>query len=129
MKSTFRGYKGDKYMGTIRNRVVIIHHYKKEEIEELRKDAIEFFQNIISENLPYLKFDVDKEMITPIMESLINHEYTFVINGECSKIGWTESDLFEEKRNKWIEENKDKCQNIILVDFGEDYEANMKEFK
>lgn len=30
-------------MGTIRNRVVIVHHYRKEEIEDIRRDAVDFF--------------------------------------------------------------------------------------
>ena len=63
------------------------------------------------------------------MESLINGEYTFMIMGECSKIGWSSSDLFDEKRREWIENNRDKCQNIILVDFGEEYEAEMEAYQ
>lgn len=116
-------------MGTIRNRVIIVHHFKKDEIEKVRQDAVDFFQEFISKQ-PFIRnADVDKEVITPIMESLINHEYTFMIMGECSKIGWTESEFFQKKRKEWIERNKEKCQNIILLDFGEEYEAEIEEYK
>lgn len=115
-------------MGTIRNRVVIVHHYRKEEIEEVRQDAVDFFQKVALEYNEFSEYDVNTKMVTPIMESFINSEYTFMIMGECSKIGWSTSDLFDEKRREWIENNRDKCQNIILVDFGEEYEAEMEAF-
>lgn len=115
-------------MGTIRNRVVIVHHYRKEEIEEVRQDAVDFFQRVVLEDNEFSEYDVNTKMVTPIMESFINSEYTVMIIGECSKIGWSTSDLFDEKRREWIENNRDKCQNIILVDFGEEYEAEMEAF-
>lgn len=115
-------------MGTIRNRVIIVHHWRKERIEEIRQDAVDFFQNVVLEDNEFSKYEVNTKMITPIMESLINGEYTFMIMGECSKIGWSSSDLFDKRRRKWIENNRDKCQNIILVDFGEEYEAEMEEY-
>lgn len=115
-------------MGTIRNRVVIVHHYIKEEIEELRQDAVDFFQKVVLEDNEFSEYEVNTKMVTPIMESLINGEYTFMIMGECSKIGWSTSDLFDKRRREWIENNRDKCQNIILVDFGEEYEAEMEAY-
>lgn len=115
-------------MGIIRNRVIIVHHYRKEEIEEIRQNAVDFFQKVVLEDNQFSGYDVNTKMVTPIMQSLINGEYTFMIMGECSKIGWSSSDLFEKKRREWIENNRDKCQNIILVDFGEGYEAEMEVF-
>lgn len=115
-------------MGTIRNRIVIVHHWRRERIEEIRQNAVDFFQKVVLEDAPYSEYDVNSKMVTPIMESLINNEYTFMIMGECSKIGWSESDLFDKKRREWIENNRDKCQNIILVDFGEEYEAEIEAF-
>lgn len=116
-------------MGTIRNRVVIVHHYRKEEIEKIRQDAVDFFQKGVLEDNKFSKYKVNTKMVTPIMESLINGEYTFMIMGECSKIGWSSSNLFDKKRREWIENNRDKCQNIILVDFGEEYEAEMEAYQ
>jgi len=115
-------------MGTIRNRVIIVHHYRKEEIEEIRQDAVDFFQKVVLEDNEFSEYDVNTKMITPIMESLINGEYTFMIMGECSKIGWSSSDLFDEKRREWIENNRAKCRHIILDDFGEEYEAEMEAY-
>lgn len=87
-----------------------------------------FFQKVVLEDNQFSEYDVNTKMVTPIMESLINGEYTFMIMGECSKIGWSSSDLFDKKRREWIENNRDKCQNIILVDFGEEYEAEMEAY-
>lgn len=115
-------------MGTIRNRVIIVHHWRKERIEEIRQDAVDFFQKVVLEDNEFSEYEVNTKMITPIMESLINSEYTFMIMGECSKIGWSSSDLFDKRRREWIENNRDKCQNIILVDFGEEYEAEMEAY-
>ena len=115
-------------MGTIRNRVIIVHHWRKERIEEIRQDAVDFFQKVVLEDNQFSEYDVNTKMVTPIMESLINGEYTFMVMGECSKIGWSSSDLFDKKRREWIENNGDKCQNIILVDFGEEYEAEMETY-
>lgn len=113
-------------MGTIRNRVIIVHHWRKERIEEIRQNAVDFFQKVVLEDNEFSEYEVDTKMVTPIMESLINGVYTFMIMGECSKIGWSSSDLFDKRRREWIENNRDKCQNIILVDFGEEYEAEME---
>lgn len=114
-------------MGTIRNQVVIIHHYDKTEITKLREDAVQYFQAIIVDIAAkngYRLIDT-KSIVTPILESFINSEYTFFINGDCSKIGWPESDQFKKARMKWIEENKYNAQNIVLVDLGEDYPAKI----
>ena len=54
-------------MGTIRNRVIIVHHYRKEEIEEIRQDAVDFFQKVVLEDNEFSEYDVNTKMITPIM--------------------------------------------------------------
>lgn len=41
-------------MGTIRNRVVIVHHYRKEEIEEIRNDAVVFFKRLYWRTISFL---------------------------------------------------------------------------
>lgn len=98
-------------MGTIRNEMTIVHCWNKDDIEKVRDDAIKFF-NEIEENIADL-------MISPIMQSYINQEYTFVINGDCSKIGWETSERFHEARIKWCEKHKYDVQNIIVINFGE----------
>lgn len=98
-------------MGTIRNEMTIVHCWNKDNIEKVREDAIKFF-NEIEDNIADL-------MIGPIMQSYINQEYTFVINGDCSKIGWETSERFHEARIKWCERHKYDVQNIIVINFGE----------
>ena len=39
--------------------------------------------------------------------------------GECLKLGWETSEIFEKHREEWISQNKEIVQNILVVDFGE----------
>ena len=110
-------------MGTIRNEMTIIHDWKKDRIEKLRQDAIQTF----SKSIEY------EDMIGPIMTSYINEEYTFVINGDCSKLGWETSNRFHDIRIKWCENHKYDAESIVVINFGEDgpcdiiYDNNRKE--
>ena len=116
-------------MGTIRNRMVIVHHYDLETIKAIREDAVQTFQSLVKEDYKNSEYDVDKEMISPILTSLVNSEYSFVIMGDCSKLGWSTSELFENGRNEWVEKcnRKLKSYKILVLDFGEDYECIVKE--
>lgn len=117
-------------MGTIRNKMVIVHHYNLEDIEKLRCDAVRYFQDAIKEGIYIGNYDVDTNMISPILKSIVNEEYSFVIMGDCSKIGWGTSDYFNEIRSEWISRwsHNEKFYQIILIDFGEDYESSIQEF-
>lgn len=106
-------------MGIIRNEITIVHHWKKDELEKVREDAIKFFSEIASKDLGNSNIDIVNSMVSPIMNTFINQEYTFVINGDCSKIGWPTSELFHEERIKWCEKHKHDVQNIIVINFGE----------
>lgn len=104
-------------MGTIRNEMTIVHHYYKDELEKVRKDAVKVFGQIVRQDAG-VEEDIEN-MISPIMTTYINQEYTFVINGDCSKIGWETSERFHEARMKWCEKHKCDVQNIIVINFGE----------
>lgn len=97
-------------MGTIRNEMTIVHDWKRDRIEELRQDAIETF----SKSIEY------EDMISPIMTSYINEEYTFIINGDCSKLGWKPSKDFHDIRMKWCENHRYDAESIVVINFGED---------
>jgi hypothetical protein len=99
-------------MGTIRNEMTIVHCWNKDKLENVREDAIKFFNEFAHINVADL-------MISPIMQSHINKEYTFIINGDCSKIGWEISKRFHEARMEWCEKHKYDAQNIIVINFGE----------
>ena len=115
-------------MGTIRNRLTIVHDYDLDRITETRKDAVRYFEEVVNTECRF-GYDVDYQMVSPILESLINQEYTFVIMGDCSKLGWETSQKFEQYRNEWIKKNKGASQNILVVDFGEgDQEAFITEY-
>ena len=118
-------------MGIVRNRVVIVHHYDKDKITKIRESAVQYFQKVVLEDYAHSNYDVDSKMVSPIMESYINNEYSFMIMGECSKIGWSTADLFEEKRKEWIKQvqSSGDCYKILLIDFGEDYEHQSEEYE
>lgn len=110
-------------MGTIRNEMTIVHHYDKDKLEKVRKDAVKVFSQIVRQDARIVE-DVEvveyiENMISPIMRTYINQEYTFIINGDCSKIGWETSKRFHEARMKWCEKHKYDVQNIIVINFGE----------
>lgn len=105
-------------MGTVRNEMTIVHHYKKDKLEKVREDAIKEFSQLLKQGL--LAEEIIEDMISPIMVSVINEEYTFIINGDCSKIGWETSERFHEARMKWCEKHKYDVQNIVVINFGED---------
>lgn len=107
-------------MGTIRNEMTIVHHWDKDKLEEAREDAINVFSRAIRQDAG--AEEKIEYMISPIMESYINQEYTFIINGDCSKLGWETSERFHEARMKWCEKHKYTLQNIIVINFGEDEE-------
>ena len=116
-------------MGTIRNRMVIVHHYSAEIIEIMRKDAIEHFQKLVKEDDPNTKYIVSYSMVSQILTTPINGEYSFVIMGDCSKLGWTTSELFERGRTEWAKRWRESGDSylVLVADFGEDYEATIEE--
>ena len=104
-------------MGTIRNEMTMIHHWNKDKLEKLREDAIEMLKQIAKQDLRVEESIVS--MISPIMDTYINQEYTFIINGDCSKIGWGMSERFHDARMKWCEKHKHDALNIVVINFGE----------
>jgi hypothetical protein len=98
--------------------MTIVHHYKKDKLEKVREDAIKEFSQLLKQE--FLAEEIVEDMISPIMVSIINQEYTFIINGDCSKIGWETSKRFHETRIKWCEKHKYDAQNIVVINFGED---------
>ncbi len=79
----------------------------------LRIDAIKVFSEVAKE------CNCSPVDITPIMMSPVNAEYTFVINGDCSKAGWEASEKFHKARMEWCGEHKDEVEAIIVINFGE----------
>ena len=106
-------------MSSIRNRLIIVHDYDFDRIRELRENAVRYFEQVVS-NEENDTYDVDSKMISPILSSFVNEEYTFVIMGDCSKSGWELSENFEKLRQEWIKQNRGACQNILVADFGDD---------
>lgn len=106
-------------MGTIRNRMTIIYHWDFEEIKQVHEDALACFEELMNDYRNIEDYDVAEKMISPILQSPINAEYSFVIMGDCSKIGWEMSESFERFRYEWVKKHISTVKNILIVDFGE----------
>lgn len=116
-------------MGTIRNRLTIVRDYNWGRINKARESAVEYFKEVVQEELSSYKYDVNTQMISPILTSIINGEYTFVIMGDCSNSRWDISEKFEKYREVWIKQNEGMVKNILVVDFGEgDLDAFVTEY-
>lgn len=114
-------------MGTIRNRLTIVNDYNFDRITNARQNAVEYFGKIMRDEFDFPDYDVNTQMISPILLSAVNGIYTFVIMGDCSKDGWEVSDDFIKYRDEWIRKNE--ALNILVADFGEgDAEAYIKEY-
>ena len=115
-------------MGIVRNEMTIVHHWDKDELEGAMDDAIKVFSEVISQDLKltsagtkakkYIDWYIEN-MISPIMRSYINQMYTFVINGDCSQIGWELFNQFHKARMEWCEKHKHDIQSIVVINFGE----------
>lgn len=97
--------------------MTIVHHYDLEEIKKVRESAIAYFREITREYCE--DYDVNTDMISPILTSPINGEYSFVIMGDCSKLGWEASNEFDKFRHIWTKKQAGNVQNILIADFGE----------
>ena len=100
-------------MGLIRNEMTIVHDWNLERISKLHDNAILTLTEVSGD------IEIAKMMISPILTSIINSEYTFIINGDCSKVGWDTSKKYHEARLKWCEEHKDDTESIVVINFGE----------
>lgn len=103
-------------MGIIRNEMTIVHDWNFERISKLHTNA-----KIALTELSDI--ETAKMMISPIITSIINSEYTFIINGDCSKVGREISKKYHEARLKWCEEHKNDAESIVVINFGEDGEC------
>ena len=99
-------------MGIIRNEMTIVHDWNLERISKLHTNA-----KIALTELSDI--ETAKQMLGPIITSIINSEYTFIINGDCSKVGRDASKKYHEARLKWCEEHKNDAESIVVINFGE----------
>lgn len=102
-------------MGIIRNEMTIVHDWNFERITKLHTNAMLALTEVSGGDIYKAK-----NMVSPIFTSIINSEYTFIINGDCSKVGWDTSKKYHEARLKWCEEHKDDAESIVVINFGED---------
>lgn len=89
-------------MGRIRNNMTIIHHYDYERISKVRENAVTYFESTVKEY--DIDYNVGESMVSPILKSPVNDEYSFVIMGDCSKSGYDLAEYFDKRRRAWAKQ-------------------------
>ena len=59
-------------MGTIRNRLTIVNDYNFDRITNTRQNAVEYFGKIMRDEFDFPDYDVNTQMISPILPSVVN---------------------------------------------------------
>jgi hypothetical protein len=72
-------------MGYILHHTIVVTHWEKEKIESLHKKALELFEG---------------KLVSNIVDSAINSNYSFFIAPDGSKEGWDASDMYNKKRDQ-----------------------------
>lgn len=108
-------------MNKFRNSIIIIHDYEYENIKKIHEEANRFWTQYY-DNLIYSA----PQIVSPIMTTASEKEYTFFINGHC--FGDPDmTELFEQHRTRksWCDLiYKDYLpQNITIVNLGDDGES------
>lgn len=105
-----------RYMGYLRNHVIIVNSFSKEDIEKVHNKAMELFP----------------ELTTELKETPVNSDYSFAILPDGSKEGWSESDDYDSKRNifkKFIKtfdyEDGSNPLKVVQVWFDEEGKSNI----
>ena len=92
-----KGKRGEQVMGYFRNECMVIHSLSKEESDRAIHEAIRIFNSKNEYGVDY------STLISPVIPSLVNHTFTFVIGVDGSKEGWRESDKANEARQEFIQ--------------------------
>lgn len=106
-------------MNKIRNSIIIIHDYEFKNISQIQQEANSYWVEYYVNNA-----GMSSAIVSPIMCSIFNREYTFIIDGDCAM----DSDLknqFIKDRLAWCEYvyRKYLPQNITIVNIGDDGES------
>lgn len=107
-------------MNRIKNSIIIIHDYEYETIKKIQEEANTFWTNYFVNNA-----EVSSSIVSPVICSVFNKEYTIMITGDCASV----SDLsiaFNQDRLAWCDfiYKNYLPQNIIVInvsDCGESY--------
>lgn len=65
-------------------------------------------------------YSVKESMISLVLKSPVNGEYSFVIMGDCFKSGSDLSKEYALHRGLWASRELHNVRNVVIVNFGED---------
>jgi hypothetical protein len=98
-------------MGYIKHHTIVVTSWKKDYINDARNKAIGLFKDLASAD----------SLVSPILEGIVNTQYSFFIAPDGSSEGWSESDQCNHARNEylnWLESNN--RVDFVEVMFGGD---------
>lgn len=99
-------------MGTIQNDAIIVTGYG-EYIKMAHEKAREIF------NVPFSDY-ISKDLVTPLMQHIINQDETFMVIPDGSKEGWDLSEEFDHRRQEFVQYlKKEHALDWVSVSYGE----------
>lgn len=99
-------------MGYIKHHAIIVTHWENKKVEEAHKKAKEIFEN---------------KLVSEIVSGIVNTDSSFFIAPDGSKEGWSDSELCNDKRTKfldWLMNSKDNYSDYVEIQFGGDDDRN-----
>lgn len=108
-------------MGWERHHFIIVTHYDEDEIREAHKKAKELF------NLD--KFPEPVNLVTEVIQSIANKQFTFMIGPDGSKEGWETSDEYDEIRNEFTKYLTDSLLKFAVISMDIDNRRSSVETK
>lgn len=103
-------------MNRVRNSIIVIHDYEYDNIEKIHREANTFWTHYYTENT-----EISTYVVSPIMKSVFNKEFTFMITGDCA-FDCNLKNGFNSDRIKWCNYIYKVFlpQNIVVINLGDD---------
>lgn len=98
-------------MNKIKNSIIIIHDYEYETIKKIQEEANTFWTNYFVNNA-----GVSSSIVSPVICSVFNKEYTVMVTGDCAHVGDLSIE-FNKDRLSWCDfiYKNYLPQNIIVI--------------
>src|SRR5271163_1478020 len=106
-------------MGYCKHNVIVVTNWNLKIVSAVHLKAKEIFAEVFGQG-KIIPID-GSILISPVMQSVVNAQYTFFVAPDGSNEGWHESDLGDEARKKfldWLGAQEDNYCDYIEIRFG-----------
>ena len=103
-------------MGSVVNTITIIQCWDKQEAHKIREEAVKDWIEYYKSQAIDLSSEIDT-LISPVLRTVYNDEYTIIINGDGSKSGRSVGCKAEEFRKTWTEKIYNNHNYCVLSVF------------